>query len=305
MALKDKIALGTLLPHRAPEPIAMSVVRTVAQRAEALGFKDLWVTENTVDHAYSFDPMVVLTYAAAVTSTIRLGVAVVVLPTHSPLHVALQTASLDYVSGGRAILGVGLGRDQEYHDFQVPLERRVRRFREAIEVMKALWTQDVVNYPGEIYHLHDAKMALKPLQKPHPPLWMGGGHPNALKRAVKLGNGWMAGGAQSNESFRKCVALLKEELEKAGRDPATFPISKRVVTMVDEDAQAARSQVNRWFTEVYRNPDLTDSAGVYGTPERVREQLEALREMGATHLVLNSASDYVTQLEALAAVAGG
>ena len=303
MALKDNIALGTLLPHRAAEPISMDIVRTVAQRAEALGFKDLWVTENTVDHAYSFDPMVVLTYAAAVTTTIRLGVAVVVLPTHSPLHVALQTASLDYVSGGRAILGVGLGRDQEYHDFQVPIERRVRRFREAIELMKALWTQEVVDYSGEIYRVQDAKMALKPVQKPHPPLWLGGGHPNALKRAVRHGNGWMGGGAQSNESFGKCVVLLKEELEKAGRDPATFAISKRVVTMVDEDPQAARSQVNRWFTEVYRNPDLTNSSGVYGTPEQVREKLEQLHEMGATHLVLNSASDYVTQVEALAEVA--
>src|SRR5687767_15265066 len=108
------MAFGLSLPHRSPEPVEMSAVRRVAQRAETLGFRDLWVTENTLDHVFCFDPMVVLTYAAAVTTSIRLGVAVAVLPVHNPIHVAHQVASLDYVSNGRAILGVGLGRDRHY-----------------------------------------------------------------------------------------------------------------------------------------------------------------------------------------------
>ena len=85
MALKDKITLGMSLPHRSPEPIDMGVVRQVAQRADALGFRDLWVTENTLDHVFSFDPMVILTYAAAVTTRIRVGVSVAVLPIHHPI----------------------------------------------------------------------------------------------------------------------------------------------------------------------------------------------------------------------------
>ena len=88
MALKDTTPFGVALPHRSPEPINVEAVRQVAQRAEALGFRDLWVTENTVDHVFCFDPVVVLTYAAAVTSKIRLGCSVVVLPVHHPLHVA-------------------------------------------------------------------------------------------------------------------------------------------------------------------------------------------------------------------------
>ena len=104
MALKDEIALGMSLPHRSPDPIEMEEVRRVAQRSEALGFRDLWVTENTMDEANCFDPVVVLTYAAAITSKIRLGASVVVLPIHSPLMVAHQWGCLDYVSGGRAIL---------------------------------------------------------------------------------------------------------------------------------------------------------------------------------------------------------
>src|SRR5919201_756053 len=118
MALKDKISVGAALPHRSPEPIDIEAVRRVAQRAEALGFSDLWVTENTLDHVFCFDPVVVLTYAAAVTTKIRLGASVVVLPVHNPVHVANQWASLDYVSKGRAILGIGLGRHRHDEQFQ-------------------------------------------------------------------------------------------------------------------------------------------------------------------------------------------
>src|SRR6201997_4219241 len=136
MALKDTTPFGVALPHRSPEPINVEAVGRVAQRAETLGFRDLWVTENTLDHVFCFDPVVVLTYAAAVTTTIRLGASVVVLPVHNPIHVAHQWATLDYVSGGRAILGVGLGRDHHYEQFQTPAEGRVRRFREAVALIK-------------------------------------------------------------------------------------------------------------------------------------------------------------------------
>ena len=170
MALKDTIPLGLSLPHRSPEPIDMEAVRWVAQRAEALGFRDLWVTENTLDHVFCFDPVVVLTYAAAVTKKIRVGSSVVVLPVHNPIHVAHQWATLDYVSGGRTILGVGLGRDHHYEQFQTSTEGRVRRFREGVELIRALWTKPRVNYRGRIFRLGDGTMAPKPVQKPHPPL---------------------------------------------------------------------------------------------------------------------------------------
>src|SRR5499425_97523 len=98
MALKDRIAFGMSLPHRSPDTIDMAAVRQVAQRADALGFHDLWVTENTLDHVFCFDPIVILTYAAAITTRIRLGTAVVVLPIHHPAMVAHKIATLDYAS---------------------------------------------------------------------------------------------------------------------------------------------------------------------------------------------------------------
>jgi probable F420-dependent oxidoreductase len=304
MALKDTIPLGMVLPHRSPDPVDIQAVRQVAQRAEALGFRDLWVTENTLDHVYCFDPMVILTYAAAITTTIRLGVSVVVLPTHNPIHVAHQVATLDYASHGRAILGVGLGREAHYTEFQIPRERRVRRFREGVELIKALWTEPEVRYPGEIFRLESGTMPLKPVQKPRPPIWLGGGHPDALRRAATIADGWMGSGGSSTASFSASVPILKAALEKAGRDPGTFPISKRVFLSVHERPDVARTEVHRWFSVVYHNPDGTDASGVHGTPEQVREQLETLVSMGATHLLLNPVCRHAEQLEALAAVVG-
>jgi probable F420-dependent oxidoreductase len=303
MALKDRIAFGMSLPHRSPDAIDMHAVRTVAQRAEALGFRDLWVTENTLDHVMCFDPVVVLTYAAAVTSRIRLGASVVVLAIHSPLLVAHQWATLDYVSGGRAVLGVGLGREHHYRQFEVPEEGRVGRFREEVEVIRALWTQPRVDYRGRFYRLEGGTMSPKPVQKPLP-IWMGVGHPNAVRRAASMADGWMGSGGSSIAEFGRSVPILREALEKAGRDPAAFPISKRIFMAVDERPEVARAELHRWFTEVYHNPAGTDASGIHGTPEQVREKLEAVIAMGANHLLLNPVSRYAEQVEAMAEVVG-
>ncbi len=304
MALKDKIALGVSLPHRSPEPIGVDVVRRVAQRAEALGFRDLWVTENTLDHVFCFDPVTVLTYAAAITTRIRLGASVVVLPIHHPALVAHQWACLDYLSGGRAILGVGLGREHHYAQFQIPREARVRRFREDVELIRALWKEPRVDFRGRIFQLEGGTMMPKPVQKPSLPMWFGVGHPNAVRRAGSLADGWMGSGGSSIAAFKQSVPILLAALEAAGRDPANFPVSKRLFMAVDERPGAARAELNRWFTEVYHNPEGTDASGIHGTPEQVRERLEELVAMGANHLLLNPVSRHVEQVEALAAVAG-
>lgn len=304
MAARVAIPLGMSLPHRSPDAIDVDELRRVAQRAEALGFQDLWVTENTLDHVTSFDPAVVLTYAAAVTSAIRLGVSVVVLPVRHPVHVAHQVATLDYVSRGRAILGVGIGRPEHYAHFQVSPDHRVRALREGVELIKALWTEPRVSYRGRVYRLEHGEMALRPVQKPRPPIWLGGGHPDAVRRAVAIADGWMGAGGSTSAAFARSVPILRDALESSRRDAAGFPISKRVFLSVHERADVARAEVHRWFTEVYRNPEATDAAGVHGTPAQVREQLEALIERGATHLLLNPVCRYAEHVDALAAAMG-
>lgn len=303
MALKDLIPFGMSLPHRSPDKIDVATVRTVATRAEALGFRDLWVTENNLDHVTSFDPVVVLTYAAAVTSRIGLGASVLVLPVHDPRMVAHQWASLDYLSNGRAIMGVGIGRPFHFEEFEVPQEGRVARFREQIGLIRALWAQDKVTHDGQFYHLHDARLGIRPVQTPLP-IWMGVGHPDAIRRSAALADGWMGAGGSTTDDFRKAVPLLREALEKAGRDPTGFPISKRIFIAVDHKAENARAELNRWYTEVYHNPPGTDLSGIHGTPEQVRERLEEIVAMGANYLLLNPISHHTDQLAALAEVVG-
>ena len=303
MALKDKIRFGMSLPHRSPEAIGMMAVRQVATRAEQLGFSDLWVTENTLDHVHCFDPVVILTYAAAVTSKIRLGCSVVVLQIHSPLMVAHQWACLDYASGGRAILGVGIGREHHYRQFEVSPEGRVSRFREELDIIRALWSEEKVTYHGRFYHLEGETMQPKPVQKPLP-VWMGVGHPNAVKRTAALADGWMGSGGSRIADFQASVPILHAALAERGRDPEKFPVSKRIFIAVDERPEAARRELLRWFTDVYHNPPGVDLCGIHGTPEQVRERLEEVVAMGANHLLLNPVCNYAEQVEALAEVVG-
>ena len=223
MALKDKIPFGMSLPHRSPDPIDMEDVKQVATRAEALGFRDLWVTENSLDHVNCFDPVVILTYAAAVTTKIRVGCSVVVLQIHSPLMVAHQWGCLDYVSGGRAILGVGIGREHHYRQFEVPVEGRVSRFREEMEIIKALWTEEKVTYDGRFYHLKDETMWPKPVQKPHPPIWMGVGHPDAVRRAAASRRRLDGIGRLAHRRFRRLGADPEGGARRQRPRPGEFP----------------------------------------------------------------------------------
>lgn len=304
MALKDRIAFGMSLPHRSPDPIDMAAVKRVAQRAEALGFRDLWVTENTLnEESMCFDPVVALTYAAAVTSTIRVGASVVVLAVHHPAMVAHQWATLDYVSGGRAILGVGLGRDHHYRQFEVPHDGKVARFREEVALIRALWSEERVTFRGRFYHLENEVMSPRPVQQPLP-LWMGVGHPDAVRRSAALADGWMGSGGSSIKQFGESVPILKAALAARGRDPDKFPISKRLFIAVDDNPAVARRELARWFDDVYHNPPGTDFCGIHGTPEQVRARLEEVVALGANHLLLNPVSNYVEQVEALAEVVG-
>jgi alkanesulfonate monooxygenase SsuD/methylene tetrahydromethanopterin reductase-like flavin-dependent oxidoreductase (luciferase family) len=173
-----------------------------------------------------------------------------------------------------------------------------------VELIKALWTQPQVTYRGRFYQLDNATMAPKPVQQPHVPIWMGVGHPNAIRRAASLADGWMGSGGSSIAEFARSVPLLRDALAAAGRDPDGFPISKRIFVAVDERPEVARAELLRWFTEVYRNPAGTDASGLHGTPAQVRERLEEIVAMGANHLLLNPVSRYEEQVEAVAEVVG-
>ncbi|HWF14720.1 MAG TPA: TIGR03619 family F420-dependent LLM class oxidoreductase [Acidimicrobiales bacterium] len=171
------------------------------------------------------EPMITLTYLAARTSTVRLGTAMLLLPQRNPVYVAKEVSTLDWLSGGRVDLGVGVGwLREEFDALNTPWERRGRRTDEYLEVLRTLWTDDVSSFKGETYELPACEMFPKPLQDPHPPIHIGGETPAALRRAAHLAQGWHTFN-RSPEQLAQGLAELDTHLEAAGRSRADLRIT--------------------------------------------------------------------------------
>lgn len=296
--MADAAEFGVVLPHRATLRLQPELLMAYAVNAEAAGFRDLWVTENVVDSNFCLNPALALALAAGITSRIGLGVAVAVLPVHHPIDIADAYGTLHTLSRGRSILAAGLGRPHHYEFFGVPMERRVRRFVETVDAVRMLWREPVATYDGQLIALDGVTLSSRP--ETMPPIWFGGGAPNALTRAARLADGWVgSGGGESNEQFRQNVVSLREKLAEHGRDPSRFPISKRIFMSVDKDRARARAELRAWFGDIYGKPQLADTHGAYGTRQDIAEHIEELRALGATHLILNPVGDHLDQLDEL------
>lgn len=277
-------------------------IRDFLARAEALGFASAWVVEQVLGAIPSLEPVELLTYAAAVTERIRLGSAVLLTALRSPVHLAKSLATLDHLSGGRLIVGVGLGANPKvYPAYGISAERRVARFAEGLQVMKRLWTEERVTFAGDFWRLDGARMEPKPLQKPHPPLWFGAHHPQALKRTAALGDGFMGAGSASTARFAEEVKQLRGLLEDARRDPATFPVGKRVYLAIDRDGARGARRLAEWFGGFYGRPQLAEEVSVWGDVDACVAGLRQVVEAGAGLLLLNPVFDEQEQLERLAA----
>jgi probable F420-dependent oxidoreductase len=276
-------------------------IRGFLSRAEVLGFESVWVVEQILGSIPSLEPVTVLTYAAACTERIRLGSAVLLTALRSPIHLAKSVASLDQLSGGRIDLGVGLGGNPRiYPAFGLSAERRAVRFTEGLRVMKRLWTEPRVTVDGEFFKLHNASMEPKPVQKPHPPLWFGGHHPNALRRAVELGDAFIGAGSVSTKVFLDEVKILRALLEETGRAPERFPLGKRVYIAVDRDRARAGRRLEEWFKAFYGRPELAAEVSVWGEPQECVERLAEIVGAGVGFLMLNPVFDELEQLELFA-----
>ncbi len=306
MTIASKTRIGIASPHIfADGNVDMDLVRRYAVRAEALGYASLWTQERVTGTQTSLDPITFLSYLAGQTTRVRLGVSVFVLPRHNPVHLAKQLASLDQMSGGRLIVGVGLGTNgAELPMYGMSPERRVRRFIEHVEIMKALWTQSPASYAGDFYSFDGVSIAPQPVQKPHPPLWFGASAEPAVRRALRLADGWTGAGSAGREAFSENLERVKGWLAEEGRDPASFPISKRVYLAVDEDEGRARRRLAEWFGFYYGNAELAERVGVWGAAGRVQEQLAAWSEAGVSEFILNPVFDMEEHLERLAEVTG-
>ncbi len=237
-----------------PTP-GMEKVTTIASNAERLGFSTLWVPEHVVlldqyssrypyspDHRMNMpmsrpfsDPFVALTCAAAVTSKIRLATGICLVPEHNPLVLGKVVATLDFVSKGRVILGVGIGwLEEEFRAVGVPWERRAQRTREYIAAMRKLWGDEVSSYAGEFVHFDSVRSYPKPLRGANLPVFFGGESGPALRRVAEYGNGWYGLNLDSNETAAR-IRRLEELLKANGRSRPDIEIAIGPLTVPTKD----------------------------------------------------------------------
>jgi probable F420-dependent oxidoreductase len=278
------------------------VFRAFLTRAEELGFDSAWTQEQVLGSYPVLAPAETMTYAAACTDQLRLGCAVFVSTLHSPVHLAKSVSTLDQLSRGRIEIGVGTGgRGRQFAAFGVDPQRYVARFTEGLALMKAMWTESRVTFDGEFWQLEDAGMEPKPFQKPFPPIWFGGAGEPALRRAVRLGNGFFGAGSSPTAKFAEQVQIVRAVLAESGRRTEDFPIAKRVYIAIDENAVLARTRINAELERLYgRRSEDIEAAAVAGTPEDCVRELRKVVEAGAELILFTLLFEQAEQMERLA-----
>ena len=279
--------------------------RRFMERAEALGFESAWTSEQMLGSTPILGPIETMTWAAACTRRLRIGCAVFISPLYSPVHLAKSISTLDQLSRGRVEVGVTTGgRSRPFSAFGVEPDSFVARFTEGLALMKALWSQAKVDFAGRFWQLEGASMEPKPFQKPAPPVWIGANHPNSLRRAVRLGDGFIGAGSSTTAQFVEHVQTVRAALAETGRDPASFRIAKRVYLGVDDDAERGRRRVEAALDDRYgpSGPGgRLHAVAVSGPPDAVVRGLREVADAGAELLLLNPLFDADEQMERLAA----
>ena len=259
-------------------------------RAEELGFDSVWVSEHVFNVSYVYDrlgsrpyyePLVILSYLAATTNRVKLGTSVLVLPYHNPIRLAKTAATLDVMSNGRLLLGVGVGViEQELEAMGSSPAERGAITDEAIAVMKELWTQEDPSFQGRYNSFSGMKFSPKPQQKPHIPFIIGGISRAAIRRAVRLGDGWHPT-ALPPEELSEGIRYLGERAQAAGRAVSEVPVS---VSIPIGEGRAGRYSLGRDPAEMLQKAHTYESLGVdrmvissgTGDPQEMTSAMEML-----------------------------
>jgi probable F420-dependent oxidoreductase len=211
-----------------------------AQLAEASGFDSCFFGEHHQDRdGFLPSPLIVATAVAARTERLRVGTSVILLPLHHPVHVAEDAITLDLVSKGRLVVGVGIGyQASDFRAFGIPMEHRMALFEESVEIMRQCWTGEPFSFRGKHYVLEDVQIRPRPYQRPSPPLWIGASVPAAVRRAGRLADAFVATPSTTLENTVKLVDMYREAAREAGRPAQT--VLMRDAWVADSRAEAER-----------------------------------------------------------------
>jgi probable F420-dependent oxidoreductase len=278
---------------------------TVAKRAEDLGFDSLWVLDRIlwpvaprvpypigdgslpVKYKSVLDPLETLTFAAAHTSRVALGTSVLNIPWYNPVLLARQLTTLDVLSAGRLRIGFGIGwSPDEYEAADAPWQERGKRADELIQALKKIWTTDPVEFQGKYYRIPKSVIGPKPVQKPHPPIYMAAYTPAAMKRVVAEANGWFPVGIPLS-AIGPMFDGIKGMAKDAGRDPSALAL------------------IVRANIEIHNTPIRKDRVDFTGTLEQIAEDIKTTEKLGAAEIVFDvqfspgveTAKDMVSRME--------
>ena len=312
-----RVQFGVRVPNSGPLADVENIVE-VARSAEALGFDSVWVHDHVVwsgemhrHHISSgaaqalsaeqeprfYEALTTLAYLAGVTRRVRLGVACLVLPCRHPLYVAKQAANVDWLSGGRLILGVGLGskasrESGELDAFGVPMKERARMADEFMQAMRVLWTQPRATFEGRYVRFREVEMFPKPVQRPGPPMWVGGWTDRAAERAARYGDGWIPGWLSPAE-MRRGREYLERVAQAQGRDPAAITIAVEKLAAIaptrEQALELALPTIQESRRTYERDVDTIEFAlerHIIGSVDDVRRRVQEFVEAGVEHLEL-------------------
>jgi probable F420-dependent oxidoreductase len=273
-------AFGVVFPPQETERIHL---------LEEWGYDSVWVGEHILHPTPTFDALIVLSAFGARSRGLQLGTSVLLLPLRHPVLVAKAAATVDIMTRGRLVLGIGIGGEypQEFEVAGVPIDQRGSLADEAIEVIRRLWTDHEATYHGRHYSIRSVNMQPKPVQAGGPPIWVGGRSDAAMRRAGRQADGFMPY-LLDPKRYAKSVTRVREEAEQAGRDPdaVTFALFQ-FICVADSYSEAFTRTIEE--LEYLYQQDFTPIAERYcvlGPPERCVEQLQAYLDAGAQHIIL-------------------
>ena len=300
--------LGYLLPTREsimegrPEAEPLLVL---AEKAETLNYDSVWVGDSLLARP-RHEPITLLAGVAGRTKRVDLGTAVLLPALRNPVLLAHQVATLDQVSQGRTILGIGIATDvpnirAEFRSAGVPFEKRVGTMMEGIRLCKAFWSGDAVDWDGR-WHVEEGVIAPTPYRKGGPLIWGGGSAPKALQRAGVHFDGWFPSGPDAAR-YGEQLQDVKGHAEEAGRDPADVEAAIYLTLYIDDDATKAEQRIDDFLFQYYgQRPDILKKrqACFAGSRDAAGEWLKNYVDVGATYLVLRFAGDHDRHMETIA-----
>ncbi len=284
------VDFGVRLPHNEKEfqGVSPEYILKCAQLAEELKFDSVWVHDHIISGHTILDPIAVWGFVASATKKVKLGSSGLQMALRHPVWTARELASLDVLSNGRLIVGVVPGRrEKEFEAAGVPLSEAGKRTDEGIKIMKALWTQRDASFSGRYHKFEKITMIPHPIQKPHPPIYIGGDSPAGWSRVARLGDGWIIGGGLTPSELAQRFDGIRKKAKEKGRDPDKIALAYLSFAAILAPGAGDKETMRKWSQDrIAEGRPRPDDVNLIGEPGEIIKKLEGYVDVGVNSIEL-------------------